>query len=248
MEPHIMDENVGKKDVKVLGTGVPDFTGTTKPPKYKGFMLSENNDTLAGPFVGEDINAVTNSSDEGFLAVTQGDKVITTDLTQFKDTVFEQPPGGLWWETKYPFGENEDGVVGSSTENSFHYRGVYLPTPFDEPVQTSGSIKNPLFFRNAYLAIFETNWIHLSDEHNEKQVHRLDLSFHKNSFGHVWGFVGNEEKKYSGQYKGLIKEHMKVFTNIRGRRFKIKLLIASHNKYPWALREVSVGHLMGKSF
>ena len=41
---------------------------------------------------------------------------------------------------------------------------------------------------------------------------------------------------------------MKVFTNLRGRRFKVKLFIATHKKYPWALREIAVGHLRGKSF
>ena len=105
-----------------------------------------------------------------------------------------------------------------------------------------------MFFRDAYLAVAETNWVHLGDEHNEKQVHRVDLSFHKNSFGHLWCYVANEEKQYSGQYKGVIKEHVKVFTNIRGRRFKIKMLVATHTKHPWALREMSIGHLYGKSF
>ncbi len=188
------DENIGRKSVEVLGSSSATFDGTTTPPKYKGYMLSENNDTLSGPFTGEGISALTNTSDEGFLAVTEGKKIITTDLTQFKDTVFEKAPDNTWWDTKYPFSDNESGVVASSTEDSFHYRGLYLPSPYDEPAQVSGAIKNPMFFRDAYLAVAETNWVHLGDEHNEKQVHRVDLSFHKNSFGHLWCYVANEEK------------------------------------------------------
>lgn len=242
------DEDIGRKVVKVLGDKSTVFEGMTKPSKYKGYMLSENNDTLSGPFTGEEIGAVTNAPGEGFLAVTEGSKIITADLTQFKDTVLPEAPADTWWDSKYPFKAEESGVVGSATTDAFHYRGLYLPSPFDEPAQAAGSIKNPIFFRDAYLAVAETNWVHLGDEHNEKQVHRVDLSFHKNSFGHIWCYIANEEKQYSGQYKGLIKEHLKIFSNIRGRRFKIKILIATHKKYPWALREMSIGHLIGKSF
>jgi hypothetical protein len=243
-----MDEqDVANKDVKVIGKAF-NFDGSTRPPKFKGYMLSENNDTLAGPFVDQAVSAVTNAPNEGFLVVTEENKVLTTDLTQFKDTVFPKPPADVWWNSKYPLRAEEYGFVASPTEDSFHYRGLYLETPFAEPTDKAGVIKDPKYYRDGYLAIAETNWIHLGDEHNEKQVHRIDLSFHKNSFGNLWCYIANEEKKYSGQFKGPIQEHMKVFTNLRGRRFKIKLLIGTHKEYPWALREISIGHLMGKSF
>ena len=243
-----MDEqDISRKPVEVIGASL-DYNSMTRPPKFKGYMFSENNDTLVGPFVDNPISAATNAPNEGFLAITEEDKVLTTDLTQFKDTIFPEPPEDTWWDLKYPLVNEEFGFVASSTENSFHYRGLYLENPFATPSNEAGLIKNPKYYRNGYLAVAETNWVHLGDEHNEKQVHRIDLSFHKNSFGHLWCFVANEEKKYSGQYKGSVQEHMKVFTNIRGRRFKIKLLIATHSKYPWALREMSIGHLMGKSF
>ena len=94
----------------------------------------------------------------------------------------------------------------------------------------------------------ETNWMHLGDEHSEKQVYRVDLRFHKNSCGHLWLYVMNDEGLVKGQYKGALKEHMKVFTNLRGRSFKIQMMIATHYDHPWAMREMAIGHLYGKSF
>ena len=142
----------------------------------------------------------------------------------------------------------ERGVVCSRIGQGFAYRGLFQELPFSEKIIGEGCVKDPLFFRNSTLAVIESNWIHLGDEHNEKQVHRIDLSFHKNSFGALWGYVCNELGEYKGQYKGEIEEHMKVFTNLRGRRFKAKLFIVTHPQYPWALREMALGHLYGKSF
>tara|TARA_B110000495_G_scaffold99293_1_gene85869 strand:- start:369 stop:686 length:318 start_codon:yes stop_codon:yes gene_type:complete len=105
-----------------------------------------------------------------------------------------------------------------------------------------------LFFEHGSLSLAETAWIHLGDEHNEKQIHRIDLSFRKNSFGHLWLFVQNDEGKVKGQYKGEIREHMKVFTNLRGRRVRIRMFVATHRDHPWNLREMSIGHLVGNSF
>ena len=90
--------------------------------------------------------------------------------------------------------------------------------------------------------------MHLGDEHSEKQVHRLDFSFRKHSFGHLWAYVESDDGKVSGQYKGELKEHMKVFTNVRGRRFRIRMFVATHHQHPWNLREMALGYLQGQSF
>ena len=109
-------------------------------------------------------------------------------------------------------------------------------------------MKYPLFFKDSHLAIAETNWLHLGDEHNEKQCYRVDLSFRKNSCGYLWLYVKGEDEKVKGQYKGKIKEHMKVITNLRGRCLRVQMFVATHNDCPWAMREMAIGHLYGKSF
>jgi hypothetical protein len=111
-------------------------------------------------------------------------------------------------------------------------------------------IDSPLYFEDGHLAIAETAWMHLGNEHNNKQVHRLDFNFSTGSFGHLWAYIqsDSEQGKVSGQYKGPIENNVRVFTNIRGRRFRVKLFIATHKDYPWNLREMAVGHLTGKSF
>jgi hypothetical protein len=229
-------------------TAVSIYSGETQPSKYKGFVYNERMNALAGPFDAEDISAITtrdNSSD--MFCVTRQNEIKKTTLTDINNPdfpAFQDPFTKLDEE----FSTGEKGVVLSSSGEGFLYRGKFKESPFAEPVIGEGTVKKPKFFRDSYLAIAETHWMHLGDEHNEKQIHRVDLRFHKNSCGHIFLYVQNEEGKTKGQYKGMVKEHMKVFTNIRGRSFKICLMVATHKDYPWALREMSIGHLYGKSF
>lgn len=229
------------------------WTGITQPSKYKGFVFDERSDSVSGPFVNNAITALTSRDNTTeVLAINESKEVSKTDLLEFNNPKFKKAPK---LEQVYPLintpidvVDSEYSVVVSENGDGFSYRGKYMKTPFSEPIMGTGEVCDPNFYRDAYLAIAETNWLHLGDEHNEKQVHRVDLSFHDNSFGDVYCYVANENYDYQGQHKGEIQDHMKVFTNLRGRRFKIKLIIVSNRKYPWALREMSIGHLYGKSF
>tara|TARA_E500000331_G_scaffold45258_1_gene38015 strand:- start:343 stop:1029 length:687 start_codon:yes stop_codon:yes gene_type:complete len=226
-----------------------DFTGDTLKPKYLGYCIDERTSSLSGPFASEAITAVGTRDNSGeMLCVNEDNQIKKTDLLDFNNAAFPK--------VSDPFGDitqafdttTEKGVVCSETGEGFLYRGKYISAPFEEPVDGPGTVKEPLFFKDSYLAIAETNWLHLGDEHNEKQFYRCDLSFRRNSTGYLWLFVKGEEEKVKGQYKGPINEHMKVFTNLRGRSFRIQMIIATHNDHPWALREMAVGHLYGKSF
>lgn len=216
----------------------------SEPSRFNAYVYNERTSSLAGPISGQDITAVAikDNSAEVFC-VTQDLKIKKTDLLELNNPSF--PP------FNDPFTVDtvtETGVVASKKGDGFLYRNLYRSGPFTDPSTVSQTITDPLYFDNSYLAISETNWIHLGNEHGEKQVYRVDLAFHKNSCGHLWLFVKNDEGQISGQYKGMIKEHVKVFTNLRGRRFKVQMIIATHNDYPWAMREMSIGHLLGKSF
>jgi len=226
-----------------------DFTGNTLKPKYMGYCYDDRTSSVSGPFVNENLTAVTNRPDSGLMyGVDEDKKIMQTDLLDFNDSVFAA--------VSNPFGDvtasfdttANKGIVCSQTGEGFLYRGKYMSAPFVEPVNGPGTVKNALFFQNSHLAIAETNWLHLGDEHNEKQFYRCDLAFRKNSVGYLWMYVKGDEEKVKGQYKGPIKEHMKVFTNLRGRAFKIQMFVATHNDHPWALRDLAVGHNYGKSF
>lgn len=229
----------------------PPFVGWTRPSKYKGWVFSDLSDSLSGPFVHENLTALTtvqNTSD--MVSVNEEYKINKTNLADLKAVDFSTPPA-LWEDRNGPPAGgvmNEETIVASETDGSFAYRGRYLASPFAESVIGPATINNPYYFRKAYLAIAETAWMHLGDEHSEKQVHRVDLHFTPKSAGHVWLYVESDEGKVSGQYKGSIKEHVKVFTNLRGRTFRIKMFVATHHDHPWNLREMAVGHLLGKSF
>ena len=218
----------------------------TDSAKYKGYVFDPRNSSIAGPFMSEAITAVTSKDNSSELyAVNQDNEIIKTELIELNNTYFDYV-ADPFTDTTTPL--SGKGIIMSESGEGFMYRNMYRASAFSEPSVGYGIVKNPLYFKDAYLSIAETNWIHLGDEHNEKQLHRVDLRFYKNSCGHVFLYVQNEEGKIKGQYKGKIKEHMKVFTNIRGRGFRICLMIAAHKDHPWALREMSIGHLYGKSF
>jgi hypothetical protein len=224
------------------------FTGSVPASKFKGYVFNERMSALAGPFDAEDVSSIaTRDNSADMFCVTRTNEIKKTVLTDFNDPnfpVFNDPFTNL----DTPFTSSDSGVIMSKKGAGFLYRGRYKSDPFADSKIGAGTVTDPLYFRDSYLSIAETHWIHLGDEHNEKQIHRIDLRFHKNSCGHLSLYVQNEEGNTKGQYKGMVKEHMKVFTNIRGRSFKLCLMVATHKEYPWALREMSIGHLYGKSF
>ena len=220
-----------------------------KASRYQAFCFNERTNSLAGPFASPDIvAAATKDNSAEMYTVSRDKKILKTDLLDLNHPEFppfSDPFGDI--ETEPELGDF-DGVVGSKTGSSFLYRNLHLSEPFSTPVTESAIITDGLYFANSYMGIMETNWMHLGDEHSEKQVYRIDLAFHKNSCGHLWLYVQNESGATKGQYKGMLKEHMKVFTNLRGRRFRVKMFVATHNNYPWAMRDMAVGYNIGKSF
>ena len=176
-----------------------DFTGNTLKPKYLGYCIDERTSSLSGPFANESITTVaTRENSADMFCVNEDNQVKKTNLLEFNAASFPK--------VSDPFGDitqafdttTQKGVVCSKTGEGFLYRGKYISAPFEEPVDGPGTVKEPLFFKDSYLAIAETNWLHLGDEHNEKQFYRCDLSFRKNSVGHLWLFVKGEEEKVKG--------------------------------------------------
>jgi hypothetical protein len=213
-------------------------------PRYKGYCFNERGLALSGPFA-TDITAIASKDNSSELfAVTTEHEILKTDLLELNNPTFPAISDPI---------DTTDPVTGkgitASASGEFIYRGKYLASPFADNVdQGTNSISEPLNFKDCYLSIAETNWMHFGSEAAEKEVYRVDLSFHTNSIGHLWLYAQNDQGKVSGQYKGAIKETVKVFTNLRGRRFKLKMFVATHEDYPWALREMAVGYNIGKSF
>jgi hypothetical protein len=217
-----------------------------KPSKYKAYCFTERTSSLAGPFP-LDVTALAikdNSSE--IYSISEDHEVLKTDLLDLNDPVFPEVSDPI--DTNLNFDPYTQTGIVATKDGSFLYRGKHLSNPFEEASTGVGTISNPLWFKDCYLSIAETNWMHFGSESAEKEVYRIDLSFHTNSIGHAWLYIQNDSGKVSGQYKGPIKEIVKVFTNLRGRRFKIKMFVATHSGYPWAMREMAVGYNLGKSF
>lgn len=145
------------------------------------------------------------------------------------------------WE---PF---NDFVVGNSS-GVFAYYGKRITSAFAEPTVGSTAVTDCLFFKDSYLSIAETGPMHISAEHDAKQLHEIVVSFKPNSVGYLWGYAENEEGLVKGQYKGSIygKPRVKIFLNMRGREFKIRLYVVTHTDHPWQIQEVALGHLLGR--
>lgn len=221
--------------------------GRTKTPKYISHMYDSRASALTGPFTYSDITTITSRDNTSEVyAVDSDHNVIVSKLNDLKDTEFKYPGYRIHTHEKFNI-ESEKGFIGSE-EGSFMYRGKFLKTPFADAVRTEGEIVDPLYFKDCYLAIAETNWMHLGSEGALKELYRVDLTFAESSLGHVWLYAMNESHKVSGQYKGEIRDNMKVFTNLRGKRFKIKLFVATHEQYPWSMREMSLGYNQGSNY
>jgi hypothetical protein len=218
-----------------------------KPSLFKNYVFSSRENALAGPFHNEFTTASARPNSGEVFAVDKFKDLYVTDLTDLNDTQFEPPPENVW-ALETSFTPNAVRGFMASEKGEFLYRNKFLKTPFGEPKQGHFDLEDPLYFKDSQLAISETHWMHFGNEAYEKEVYRVDLTFHRNSFGHVWLYIQNDKGQVSGQYKGEIEENMKIFTNLRGRRFKVKMFVATHDQYPWALREISVGYNLGKSF
>jgi len=224
-----------------LNAGSP--TSWAPPSKYKAYIYSELAKSLSGPFVNNDITAITsirNSSQ--VLAVNKNYEVLRADLDHFRDRDFPLVSDPWPDTTSVPTGR----FIAADSEGAFLYRGKYLASPFADSVQGTGALNSPMYFADANLAIVETAWMHFSDESSEKQVHSVSLNFSNNSVGRVWAYVESDTGLVSGQYKGTIQPKMKVFTNIRGVRFRVRMFVAAHEQHPWNLREMVMGYLQGQ--
>ncbi len=218
-----------------------------KPSLYKNYIFSSRENALAGPFQ-NDFTTVTAKPNSGELfAVDKYNDVFRTDTVDLNNTELEKPPADVWG-LKVSFSPNRTRGVMANKKGQFLYRNTYLTAPFENVKPGHFNLHDPLYFKDSQLSIAETHWMHFGNEAYEKEVYRVDLTFHRNSFGHIWLYMQNDKGQVSGQYKGAIEENMKVFTNLRGRRFRIKMFVATHDQYPWAMREMSVGYNLGKSF
>jgi hypothetical protein len=232
----------------ILGYLIEYYAGQTMASKYKGYAVNQRTNSISGPFYHENVTAIaTKDNSSEMFCVNENKELKKTDLLDLNTPNFPSFSDPFDVNTEFD-GSVVPGIVMSKTNVGFSYANKFMAEPFADPIDGPGVVENPLYFKDSYLAKMETNWMHLGDEHSEKQFYRVDLSFHKNSCGHLWLFVKNDEGLVKGQYKGMLKPHMKVFTNMRGRRFKIQMMIATHHNFPWAMREMSIGHLYGKSF
>jgi len=220
--------------------------GPARPSMYKGFVYSSRESALSGPFNNEFTAIAAKPNSDKIYAVKANREVVESGLLDLNKQEFE--PAANPWDFGLSFSPGKTPGIIATPKGEFLYRGRYITEPFAESKVGSFKMYDPMYFKDTQLAISETHWMHFGNESYEKEVYRVDLTFHKNSFGYLWLYLQNDIGKVSGQCKGFITENMKIFANLRGRRFRIKMFIATHENYPWAMREMAIGYNLGKSF
>jgi hypothetical protein len=247
---NILGLEIPKPEKGVEFAGYPEvlmIDAPAKPSLYKNYVFSSRESALSGPFQNDFTAIASKPNSSELFAVDKHNDVYRTDTTDLNNTELEKPPADVW-DLNLSFSPNRSRGIIANKKCQFLYRNKHITAPFEDVKPGHFDLHDPLYFRDAQLSIAETHWMHFGNEAYEKDVYRVDLTFHRNSFGQLWLYVQNDLGQVSGQYKGYIEENMKVFTNLRGRRFKIKMFVATHDLYPWAMREMAVGYNLGKSF
>ena len=263
-----------------------DWSGSTNGSDFHGYVVSEMNSSLTGPFKYPRFTATTCMPDMGaMVGVDENRWLMHTDTENLRDDKFDAVGSEPFTSTSLPaayaggttystgdvvensgsyykalqgstgeaVGDNaywepyNDFVVGNSS-GVFAYYGKKITSAFAEPAVGNTAVTDCMFFKDSYLSIAETGPMHISGEHGLKQLHEIVVSFKPNSVGYLWGYAQNEDGLVKGQYKGSIfgKPRVKVFLNLRGREFKVRLYLVTHVNHPWQIQEVALGHLIGK--
>ena len=263
-----------------------NWSGATVGSDFHGFIASEMNDAITGPFKYPQFTATTCMPDMGALiGVNENDWLLWTDTEDLRDDKFASVgadpftstalPSAYAGGTTYSAGDVAEnsgsyykaiattaghGVADATKWEPFHdfvvgnangvfaYYGKNITSAFAEPAVGSTAVSDCLYFKDSYLSIAETGPMHISGEHGLKPLHEIGVSFKPNSVGYLWGYAENEDGLVKGQYKGSIygKPRVKIFLNLRGREFKIRLYMVTHTGHPWQIQEVALGHLQGR--
>ena len=99
------------------------------------------------------------------------------------------------------------------------------------------------------LSVIETAYDNLGTQEVHKNFLEVMLTFQKNSFGYFGVWAETETGAMSGRWVGAIhgKEQHKVFVNVRGKSVRLKILVVTDPRYPWVLRDASLGYLLGNT-
>lgn len=98
-------------------------------------------------------------------------------------------------------------------------------------------------YDNSMLSVIETAFEDFQSPESTKHFMELVLKFDGGSVGHMGAFVETEDGNADGAWLGDIegKDTHKVFINIRGRKLRVRIYVATDVAARWVLNDVTVG-------
>lgn len=108
---------------------------------------------------------------------------------------------------------------------------------------TEGSYTFTRFWKDAYVARFETGYMDFGDARLIKEYFEISMTWQRHSRAYVGIYAETEEGRRSGRWKGLVfdKETHVVPLKLAGRRVRIRCVAVLFNGGPALLRDVAIG-------
>ena len=98
-------------------------------------------------------------------------------------------------------------------------------------------------YENSILSVAETAFEDFGQPESTKHFMEMVLKFDKGSVGFMGAFVETEDGNTDGAWLGSIegKDTHKVFINVRGRKLRVRVYVATDIAARWILNDVSAG-------
>lgn len=218
--------------------------------KYQGFYYSDIQNALTGPILYPRLTSVTSVGDTSLLlGVSEDNQLMSCDMEQMKEARQLTPPQVDPWANPTTVDPGGMNVSFSQLTDTFNSNGRNYNSPMSDSAPGATLQQDPIYFPNSYLSVIETSYEDLGGPHKVKQIHEVGLTFQGGSYGHVWVYAQDESGTVKGRARGTLfgREQIKTFINLRSRRVRVRIYIATHVDYDWVLTDLSIGFLEGKT-
>ena len=233
---------------------LPNDNTSEDSPKFLGYYYHDLDQALVGPVYSNYITSITSVGDSSIMLGTSSEgSVVTCDMEQLKESLNLEAPAHeimLPQKTK-PEGNNYVAVSSIHSDNYVYSRGIHYGKLLKDSVNGVGDYPEELkdYYPECYLSVIETAYENVTNKKTvNNSLHEIAIKFQKGSYCHISTAIESDDGGYRRTpFKStLLRNQIKTFCNLRGKTFRIRLYIISHERYDWVLTDLSLGFLEGK--
>lgn len=233
---------------------LPNDNSSEDAPKFLSYYYHDSEQALVGPVYSNNITALTSVGDSSLmLGVTSQDEVVTCDMEQLKESLnLETPEHEIMLPQKTkPEGNNYVAVSSNHSDNYVYSKGIHYGKLLKDSTKGVGDYSDELkdYYPESYLSVIETAYENVTNKKTvNNSLHEIAIKFQKGSYCHVSTAIESDDGGYRRTpFKStLLRNQIKTFCNLRGKTFRIRLYIISHERYDWVLTDLTLGFLEGK--